>query len=136
MAKKTAPVLTVDYVEALTRRVDALEKKLLSPEGTLPVIPLTTAVRELERKLDALASREKGGQAQELWGKIGRLETLVSPDYLQSLKVTEGAKEELLCGQVEQLTTFSDRMDEVLKKFSKRRVLVLTCVCCHLRFTS
>ena len=109
----TAAPLTEDYVEALTRRVDALEKKLLSQDGTLPVIPLTTAVRELERKLDALASREKGGEAQQLWQKMGRLETLVSPDYVQSLKMTEGARAELLCGQVELLKKFDDRMEEV-----------------------
>ncbi|CAI8051685.1 Dynactin subunit 3 [Geodia barretti] len=87
-----APVLTEDYVEALTRRVDALEKKLLSQDGALPVIPLTTAVRELGRKLDTLAGREKGEE---------------------SLKMTEGAKVELLCGEVEQLRKFTDRMEEV-----------------------
>ena len=108
-----APVLTEDYVEALTRRVDALEKKLLSQDGALPVIPLTTAVRELGRKLDTLAGREKGEEVQGLWGKIGRLESLVSPDYVQSLKMTEGAKVELLCGEVEQLRKFTDRMEEV-----------------------
>ena len=114
MAKTTAvPVLTEDYVEVLTRRVEALEQKLLSPAGTLPVIPLTTAVRELGRKLDALASREKGGEVQEVWGKIGRLESLLCPEYIQSLKLTDGAKAKLLCGQVEQLTKFTDRMEEV-----------------------
>ena len=106
-------VVTEAYIEALTRRVDALEKKLLSQERTPPVIPLKTAVKELERKLELLASREKSGDAKQLWEKMQQLERVVSPEYLQSLEMTEAVKAELLCSQVEQLKNFSERMEEV-----------------------
>ena len=104
-----------ERVEALTRRVEALEKKLLASDGTLPAIPLTTAVRELERRLEALAGREKAGEdLKQVWEKAGRLERLVSPEYLQGLKTSEAAKAELLCSQVEHLRNFTDRIEEVL----------------------
>ena len=118
---------TEDRIEALMRRVDALEKKLLSSEGALPVIPLTTAVRELERGLEGLAGREKSGgeEARQLWGKVGRLESLVSPEYVQGLKTTESARTELLCTQVEQLKQLTDRIEEVRKHFSSSRYIFL-----------
>lgn len=109
----TTEVPTAGHVEALTRRVEALEKRILSQDGTLPVIPLTTAVRELERKLEALATRENSRGAQQVWSKLDRLERLVSPEYVESLKMTEEARADILCGQVEQLSKFSDRMEEV-----------------------
>lgn len=106
-------IVTEDYVEALKRRVEALEKKLLPLDRTLPVMPLTAAVKDLEKKLDNLASKEKSGDAKKLWEKTRQLEDAISPEYLQSLKMTEGAKAELLCGQVEQLKQFNDMMEEV-----------------------
>lgn len=112
--KSSRTVVTDDYVEAIKRRVDALEKKLLPLDRTPPVMPLTAAVKELERKLDVLASKEKSGDARQLWEKTRQLENAVSPEYFQSLRMTESAKSELLCGQVEQLKQFSDRMEEVI----------------------
>lgn len=106
-------IVTEDYVEALKRRLETLEKKLLPLDRSLPVIPLTNAVKDLEKKLDNLASKEKSGDAQKLWEKTRQLEDTISPEYLQSIKMTEGAKAELLCGQVDQLKQFSDRMEEV-----------------------
>ena len=106
-------VVTENYVEDLMRRVNALEKKLLAQDGAPPVIPLAAAVKELERKLELLVSRQKSGDVKKLWDKTRQLENAVSPEYLQSLKMTDDAKAELLCGQVEQLKQFSQRMEEV-----------------------
>ena len=100
-------------MEGLKRRIEVLEKKLLPRDGTPPVMPLISAVRELERKLDVLASREKGGHAKEVWRKIDQLEKMLAPQYSQRLKLTEDAKKELLVGQVSQLQQFSEKMEEV-----------------------
>lgn len=106
-------VLAEDYVEALKRRVEVLEKKLLPREAGPPVMALTSAVRDLEKKLDVLGGKEKGGHAKQLWGKIDQLESVLAPEYSQQLKLTEDAKRELLVGQVAQLRQFSELMDEV-----------------------
>ena len=105
--------VTEDYMEALKRRVEALEKKIMPQDRTPPVKPLTSAVKDLERKLGALAGKEKSGHASQVWEKTKQLENAVSPEYLHSLQMTTGAKLELLCGQVEQLKQFSQRMEEV-----------------------
>ena len=107
-------VVTEDYVEALRRRIAVLEKKLLPQGGVSAVMPLSAAVRDLERKLDVLGGKEKSGHARALWEKTRQLENVVSPEYAQQLKMTDDVKLELLCGQVEQLKQFSDRMEEVL----------------------
>ena len=109
----TSAVVTEDYVEALKRRVEVLEKKLLPREAGPPVMSLTSAVRELEKKLDALGGKEKGGHVKQLWGKIDQLENVLAPEYSQQLKLTEDTKRELLMGQVSQLRQFSERMEEV-----------------------
>lgn len=114
-ATSTPTTVTDDYMEALKRRVDALEKKIMPQDRTPAVIPLTTAVKDLERKLDALANKEKSGEARQLWEKTRQLENLLSPEYLQSLQMTTDAKLELLCGQVEQLKQLSQRMEEVYR---------------------
>lgn len=112
-SKSTPTTVTDDYIDALKRRIDALEKKTMPQDRTPAVIPLTTAVKDLEKKLDALASKEKSGEAKQLWEKTRQLENVLSPEYLQSLQMTADAKLELLCGQVEQLKQFSQRMEEV-----------------------
>ena len=112
-SKSTPTTVTDDYIDALKRRIDALEKKIMPQDRTPTVIPLTTAVKDLEKKLDALASKEKSGEAKQVWEKTRQLENVLSPEYLQSLQMTADAKLELLCGQVEQLKQFSQRMEEV-----------------------
>ena len=112
-SKSTPTTVTDDYIDALKRRIDALEKKIMPQDRTPAVIPLTTAVKDLEKKLDTLASKEKSGEAKQVWEKTRQLENVLSPEYLQSLQMTEDAKLELLCGQVEQLKQFSQRMEEV-----------------------
>ena len=112
-AKSTPTTVTDDYMEALKRRIDVLEKKLMPQDRAPAVIPLTTAVKDLERKLDALANKEKSGETKQLWEKTRQLENVLSPEYFQSLQMTADAKLELLCGQVEQLKQFSQRMEEV-----------------------
>ena len=103
-----------NYIESLKRRVEVLEKKLLPQEGdALPLKPLTATVGDLRRKLEVLSGKEKGGNARQVWEKIGQLENAISPEYAHHLKLTEDVKQELLVEQVSQLKPFSERLEEV-----------------------
>ena len=110
---KHSTTVSEDYMEGLMRRVDVLEKKLLSQDRTPPLVPLTTAVKDLEKKLDLLVSREKSGDIKRLWNDLEKLEKAISPEYIQSIKMNDDVKAELLCTQLEQLQKCNEQMKEV-----------------------
>lgn len=59
----------------------------------------------------------KAGQekATAIWSKISTLEKLLTPDYANSLKVSEDERRELLLGYVRQLKPFCEQVEDVQK---------------------
>ena len=108
-------VASDDYVSSLTRRVEALEKKLLGSErgsrGSRP--PLQVTLAKVEEKLEGLTRAKAGGNVGEAWAKIDTLERLLSPDYERHARLSPDSRSELLVGYAKKLAPISDEVEAV-----------------------
>lgn len=109
-------VASDDHIASLTRRVEALEKKLLGAErasrGCRP--PLRATLASLEERLEGLARAGKtGGSVGEAWAKLDTLERLLSPEYESHARLSADSKAELLVGYSKKLAPLCSRADEI-----------------------
>ncbi len=117
-----------DYLSALTRRLEALEKRVIGQDGIRPDQPPLKPTLEvsaghgvlildhprtqmLENKLAQGFS--KVGAVSSLWSKMAALEKALDPTYLSNLKLTDSAKTDLLIGYTAQLTDLSKPIEEL-----------------------
>ena len=65
--------------------------------------------------MDVSFGRAGQEKATAIWSKVSILEKLLSPDYANSLKVSEDEKRELFVGYARQLKPFCEQVEDVQK---------------------
>lgn len=89
------------YVDSLRRRLTVLEQKVIGEEPQREYRSLTETLDSISRRLQTLGSKKE--EVQEAWKKIEELESVLKPEYANSIKLSVAAKEELLLCYSEQL---------------------------------
>ena len=107
----------LECLSGLEKRVAVLEQRLIGEEKVREGQPsLIHLVNTINGKLKALGFSP---DVKEVWKRRDELEKFLQPDFMNSIKLDEKAKEELLLCFAEQLAKIQEQAEEIegLKDF-------------------
>ena len=98
------------YISSLEKRVTALEQRLIGEERVREGQPsLIHLIKTIDGKLKALTRSEV---VTAILNQKNEIDKFMQPGYVNSLKLTDGAKEELLICYSEQLRKIQDQVED------------------------